>query len=475
MRIFLCGAYLFLLVAGCLTPATGPDPGPRVWQPPPAPETPDELRIEPARIALSLGDSTALRIRGVLANDASCTWNGGASDGPHIRLLAREPGPLEVLCTAEGREARAQVTVTRARELPQLDPYSGGVVLFKLRRTPRDDQSPVGRQSLAMDSLDVLLRRYGAYAFPAFPFDLSRTRDRVGLSRWIIVDIPETVNFYQAVEEFRADSYIYPESYLPEDARFIRVPSGGDWPTSFVEPKSPEQAFQSRIQPAAFEAGSAPGAVSWDLEQIGAPTAWRKGQGSGVGIAIVDTGVDLNHLAISPNVPVKSDEYAGFDGDGNGIPGDGAGVNLAHLAIVHDGEVPRLALGMVWNVADWGGLESRLVNRSFGHGTAIAAAAAGAGGAGHRLGVAPRAWILPIDIQENLRSSESRIIEDDPRMRFLPAAADLPEPLRSLVWSRAAGVVYAVREKVRVLTCAASPRIYISSCATRCPACVSCR
>ena len=54
---------------------------------------------------------------------------------------------------------------------------------------------------------------------PAFPFDRTGTRDAVGLGLWVAIDLPEGVNFYQAVSLAARDPSVYAESYLPDDAR----------------------------------------------------------------------------------------------------------------------------------------------------------------------------------------------------------------------------------------------------------------
>ena len=81
----------------------------------------------------------------------------------------------------------------------------------------------------------------------------------------------------------------------------------------------------------------------------------------------------------------------------------------------------------------------------------VASLAAGAGGLGHRIGVAPRAEILVVDVQENLRTNPSSLGDVDPRMRQVGANDG---PLRASAWSRAAGIVYATGEHARVITCA---------------------
>jgi hypothetical protein len=174
---------------------------------------------------------------------------------------------------------------------------------------------------------------------------------------------------------------------------------------------------------------------------------WNQEQGDGVRLAVIDTGLDANHAALAPNLFEKASERDGDDFDGNGVPGDRYGVNLAQLAIARDEAGARLALGAVTDVSDWDGATER-TRQDWGHGTAIASLAAGAGGAGLPLGVAPRAQILVVDVQENLRTSNARDQDDDPRMRDSETP---PTELRSSTWARAR--CRAVAERAR-LTCA---------------------
>ena len=114
------------------------------------------------------------------------------------------------------------------------DPYAGGVALFKLRELAKPWKAPSARKSLGLDSLDAKLEPLGAVVMPAFPFDRRGTRDAVGLGLWVVIDIPEGVNFYQAVSWLRSDPDVYAESYLPEDAAFLRVRATPTWPARWA-------------------------------------------------------------------------------------------------------------------------------------------------------------------------------------------------------------------------------------------------
>ena len=446
-----------VLFSACAT-AILPGPAlPPLWLPVAAPGDPDALRIEPQNGAARLGEDAVLRISGARAGEAICQL----ADGESLALSAGAlqvpspsvASPATVVCRAGELRADAQITFTDARTLPVADPYQGGVVLFKLRELPKPFKAGEARAKLGLSSLDAKLDALSAQVVPAFPFDRSGARDAVGLGLWVAIDLPEGVNFYQAVSWLRADPSVHPESYLPDDGAFLRVRAQAGWPTPFTEvtraidPDAEGYRAAVRLSSSKRVAVNAAGA---ELHAIGAPQVWGDEQGDGVRLAVIDTGIDVNHASLAANLLDKSNEREGDDFDGNGVPGDRFGVNLAHLAIARDEDSTRLALGVVGDVADWDGASSR-TRRDWGHGTALASLAAGTGGDGLPLGVAPRAQIIAVDVQENLRTTLTQQRDDDPRMRD---SEKPPAELRSSTWARAAGIAYAVGERARVLTCA---------------------
>ncbi len=119
----------------------------------------------------------------------------------------------------------------------------------------------------------------------------------------------------------------------------------------------------------------------WYLDFLKVPTSWPYSQGEGVIVAILDTGIDLEHQDLKSNIWKNKNEdwldeetpgYNGLDDDGNGIIDDYYGYN----AIENTG-----------NVQD-----------NNGHGTAIAGIISAACNNWGICGIAPRAIILPIKV-----------------------------------------------------------------------------
>ena len=404
---------------------------PKLWIAPEPPDDPAYLSLEPRVSVARLGEPATLTLHGHDAEAAECSV---ARQGFSIEVQSPErTGVVNVECVTAGYAAFAQVTFTDSAEHPAVDPYGGGIVLFKLREPPRVPPDVVGRRDFGSASLERLLHGLGAWAMAAFPVDLTGSLDYVGLRRWLAIDLPKRANFYQAVELLRADESLEPDSYLPEDSAFLRVGARKRWPRRLEVSKRRDESL-----PVVEEYSLRSARPPWPVRAVGAPDAWDALRGRGIGIAIVDTGVDRRHRALVGNMSPEA-----------------AGANFAHLAVAHAYGPPGLAAGLLEDVSDWSGAAQGRTPRSWGHGTPIAALAAGFNTRGGHVGVAPQAWLLPVDVQENLRVHGGR--DDDPRMRDLPKGRrrhDALAPLREPVWARALGTVYATTKGARVITCA---------------------
>jgi hypothetical protein len=120
------------------------------------------------------------------------------------------------------------------------------------------------------------------------------------------------------------------------------------------------------------------GGNNWGNDRIKAPEVWAQGfTGAGITVAVIDSGVDINHPDLNGNIWTNAGEIAGdgIDNDGNGFIDDING----------------------WNF----GSNNNNIAPSEAHGTHVAGTIAALNNTLGATGVAPNAQIMPIRIADN--------------------------------------------------------------------------
>lgn len=248
-----------------------------------------------------------------------------------------------------------------------------------------------------LGSVDGDVRIDGSVSFrdtlDVFRFDISRAADvdvdLRGLSRnadLIVVDHTGALVDTSRLAGNRSENLSLD---LQAGTYFVAVQSRSFWGTSYQltvsadliaetppEPE-PESAPEVEFDPTTPFADVAyfGGTREWNINAVGAPEAWAAGfTGQGILVAVVDTGVDLDHPDLVGNLYVNPGEIAGngIDDDGNGFIDDVSGYDFAG----RDNDP----------------------NDVNGHGTHVAGTiAAGNNGFG-ATGIAPDARILPVRV-----------------------------------------------------------------------------
>jgi subtilisin family serine protease len=146
-------------------------------------------------------------------------------------------------------------------------------------------------------------------------------------------------SFAAEVRFLKFNSEISIASYLEQNPSAERLHKGLMWVKTTSEDLGLtadvvelEQDRAYRVGPMILDGYNEPQKALWGIKRVEAPKAWAKGvDGEGVVVAVVDTGVNYDHPAISQNMWVNETEKSGnpgIDDDGNGYVDDIYGYNF---------------------------------------------------------------------------------------------------------------------------------------------------
>ena len=176
---------------------------------------------------------------------------------------------------------------------------------------------------------------------------------------------------------FRSSTYrltldVQPIDVSPTPALPVADAPAADSPSTPQQPAAP-----TTVAPLA-DVDYFGGSRDWNLNAVGAPEAWAAGyRGQGITVAVIDTGVDLDHPDLLGNLYVNPGEIAGngIDDDGNGYVDDVSGYDFV------DGDARP--------------------DDGNGHGTHVAGTIAAKNNGVGATGVAPEANILPVRVLDD--------------------------------------------------------------------------
>jgi len=196
----------------------------------------------------------------------------------------------------------------------------------------------------------------------------------------------------------------------PSDPVQVRIPPGGD-PRALAQRIAASGLAASVEEDAVVRASGTPDAVRYDgqravFEALRLPPVWSTRGGEGIVVAVVDSGVDWDHLALAGQIAVNQRDanFDGRDDDGSGCADDIAGCSF----VSPDTADP--SCGPLFEAPQWRARDDD------GHGTFVAGLIAAAGPRAEIAGVAPAARILPVKVLDC--TGTGRIAEASAGVRY---------------------------------------------------------
>ncbi len=278
----------------------------------------------------------------------------------------------------------------------EFNPYAPNRIIVKFR-------TEQGQQA-NLSSIDPWLSRYNAFeikpAFQARTRSANARRELEKLSSIYVIEIADT-DPATAVAELANDPAV---EYAQLDLVLTTQQEKGHTKLSPapriverppLQPSIPPTLPESWPNDPFFHSAGSWGQNYedlWGLKKIRARDAWMQtnGQGQGVVVAVIDTGIDYNHPDIAANVwtnPGESPIPNGIDDDGNGFIDDWRGWDFTSCLVADIGS----GICVIPDFPDNDPLDGH------GHGTHVSGTIAAIGNNGIGIvGVAPRAKIMPL-------------------------------------------------------------------------------